>query len=104
MLFDSVTANEEADCYSISEEPIYNRLLFESVLSALGEVTPSQRLMFLLRHYEGMTYDEIASEMNCSAGTVKKSVWRVLGKLRAKLEVVRSKSDERLAELALTTE
>lgn len=103
MLFDSVTATEEADCHSISEEPIYNRLLFESVLSALGELTPSQRLMFLLRHYEGMTYDEIASEMNCSSGTVKKSVWRALGKLRAKLVVVQSKSDEGLA-LALTTE
>jgi DNA-directed RNA polymerase specialized sigma24 family protein len=42
--------------------------------------------MFLLRHYEGMSYEEIASAMNCTSGTVKKSVWRALGKLRTKLD------------------
>jgi RNA polymerase sigma factor (sigma-70 family) len=41
--------------------------------------------MFLLRHYEGMSYDEIAAAMNCSSGTVKKGVSRAITKLRAKL-------------------
>jgi RNA polymerase sigma-70 factor (ECF subfamily) len=71
---------------SASPEKIYNKLLFASVVNALAELTPSQRLMFLLRHYEGMSYDEIASEMKCSSGTVKKGVSRALAKLRAKLE------------------
>jgi len=71
---------------SASPENIYNKLLFGSVVNALAELTPSQRLMFLLRHYEGMSYDEIASEMNCSSGTVKKGVSRAIAKLRAKLE------------------
>jgi RNA polymerase sigma-70 factor (ECF subfamily) len=70
---------------SSSPENIYNKLLFENVVSALSELTPSQRLSFLLRHYEGMSYDEIASAMNCSSGTVKKGVWRAIGKLRARL-------------------
>ncbi|HYK22675.1 MAG TPA: sigma-70 family RNA polymerase sigma factor [Pyrinomonadaceae bacterium] len=69
-----------------SPENIYNKLLFGSVVNALAELTPSQRLMFLLRHYEGMSYDEIASEMKCSSGTVKKGVSRAIAKLRAKLE------------------
>jgi RNA polymerase sigma factor (sigma-70 family) len=60
-------------------------VLFESVMSALAELTPSQRLMFLLRHYEGMSYDEIASAMGCSSGTVKKGVSRAISKLRARL-------------------
>jgi DNA-directed RNA polymerase specialized sigma24 family protein len=34
-----------------------------------------------------MSYDEIATAMSCSTGTAKKSVWRALGKLRAKLNV-----------------
>jgi RNA polymerase sigma factor (sigma-70 family) len=42
--------------------------------------------MFLLRHYEGMSYDEIAAAMNCSSGTVKKGVSRAIAKLRAKLD------------------
>lgn len=69
-----------------SPETIYNKVLFESVMSALGDLTPTQRLMFLLRHYEGMSYDEIAAAMNCSPGTVKKGVSRAISKLRAKLD------------------
>ena len=68
-----------------SPENIFNKLLFENVVSALSELTPSQRLSFLLRHYEGMSYDEIANAMNCSPGTVKKGVWRAVTKLRARL-------------------
>jgi len=74
------------DSCAASPENIYNKVLFGSVVNALAELTPSQRLMFLLRHYEGMSYDEIASEMNCSSGTVKKGVSRAIAKLRAKLE------------------
>ena len=83
-----------------SEETIYNKVLFESVMDALGELTAAQRLIFLLRHYEGMSYDEIACAMNCSTGTAKKSVWRALGKLRARLEVDDPSADENVARLA----
>lgn len=68
-----------------SPENIYNKLLFENVVSALADLTPSQRLAFLLRHYEGMSYEEIANAMNCSSGTVKKGVSRAIVKLRARL-------------------
>jgi len=77
--------SEPLELRSVSEENIYNKLLFESVVEALAELTPSQRLAFLLRHYEGMSYDEIANAMNCSAGTVKKGVSRAIVKLRARL-------------------
>lgn len=74
-----------SDSYPASPENIYNKLLFENVVSALAELTPTQRLAFLLRHYEGMSYEEIANALNCSTGTVKKGVWRAIGKLRARL-------------------
>ena len=83
-----------------SEETIYNKVLFESVMDALGQLTAAQRLIFLLRHYEGMSYDEIACAMNCSTGTAKKSVWRALAKLRARLEVDDHSADENVARLA----
>jgi RNA polymerase sigma-70 factor (ECF subfamily) len=79
---DSETSFESGES---SPENIYNKLLFENVVSALAELTPSQRLSFLLRHYEGMSYEEIANAMNCSTGTVKKGVSRAIGKLRARL-------------------
>jgi len=80
---DSETAFES---HSTSAETVYNKVLFETVMSALADLTPSQRLMFLLRHYEGMSYDEIAAAMNCSSGTVKKGVSRAITKLRARLD------------------
>ena len=84
---------------STSPETIYNKVLFERVMNALAELTPTQRLMFLLRHYEGMSYDEIAVAMNCTSGTVKKGVSRAITKLRAKL-VTDNDEPERLTRLA----
>lgn len=83
-----------------SEEAIINKVLFENVMNALDELTASQRLVFLLRHYEGMSYDEIANAMNCSTGTVKKSVWRAIAKLRARLDACNDVPDEALTNFA----
>jgi len=96
MPLDSETLSESS---LASPENIYNKLLFESVVQALSELTPSQRLAFLLRHYEGMSYEEIANAMNCSTGTVKKGVWRAITKLRARLST-ESESQEALTSLA----
>jgi len=85
---------------STSPENIYNKLLFENVVTALAELTPAQRLSFLLRHYEGMSYDEIANAMNCSTGTVKKGVSRAIGKLRARLSPETEEPPETLTSLA----
>ena len=92
--------SEPLETHSVSPENIYNKLLFESVLEALAELTPSQRLAFLLRHYEGMSYDEIANAMNCSSGTVKKGVSRAIVKLRAKLSPAPDTAEETLTNLA----
>jgi len=67
------------------ESTLNNRILFANVMRALAQLTPRQRLIFLLKHHEGMTYEEIAAAVGCSAGTAKKAVARALGKLRAEL-------------------
>ena len=85
--------------HSTSPETVYTKVLFETVMSALEELTPTQRLMFLLRHYEGMSYDEIAAAMKCSTGTVKKGVSRAISKLRARLDT-ENDEPERLTRLA----
>lgn len=69
------------------ETTLQNELIVEKVMEALAEVTQQQRLVFLLKHQEGMTYEEIAKELGCSPGTVKKSVSRTVAKLREKLGV-----------------
>jgi RNA polymerase sigma-70 factor (ECF subfamily) len=69
------------------EEITHNKILIEKVMQALGELSAQQRLMFLLKHREGMTYEEIARALGCSTGTVKKSLFRAVAKLRTALGV-----------------
>lgn len=70
------------------ESALQNRLVVEKVMQALADLSPQQRLIFLLKHQEGMTYAEISKELGCSLGTVKKSISRTVAKLREKLQVV----------------
>lgn len=69
------------------EATLQNRLVIDRVRQVLADVTPQQRLMFLLKHEEGMTYEEISREFGCSTGAVKKSVSRTVTKLRQQLGV-----------------
>jgi RNA polymerase sigma-70 factor (ECF subfamily) len=66
-----------------AEEDIQRRVLTARVMSALGELTEQQRLIFLLKHREGLTCKEVAEATGCSVGSVKKSLFRSLEKLRA---------------------
>jgi RNA polymerase sigma-70 factor (ECF subfamily) len=70
-----------------AEDGYQNKILAGRVMRALGELTEQQRLVFLLKHREGMTSQEIADALNCSTGTVKKSLFRSIEKLRAALGV-----------------
>ena len=53
------------------QEKQYARLeLAEAVRAAIGELKPKFRLPILLKYIEGLSYEEIASVMGCSKGTV----------------------------------
>ncbi|HEV7905422.1 MAG TPA: sigma-70 family RNA polymerase sigma factor [Pyrinomonadaceae bacterium] len=69
------------------EETVERQFLVARVLDALGELTAQQRLIFLLKHQEGMTYEEIADSLGCSTGTTKKALFRAVLKLREQLGV-----------------
>jgi RNA polymerase sigma-70 factor (ECF subfamily) len=69
------------------EEDIHRKMLVEKVMLALEELTPQQRLIFLLKHHEGMTYEEISEALSVSTGTIKKSLFRAVAKLRQHLGV-----------------
>jgi len=54
-----------------SQEKQYARLeVAEAVQAAIGELKPKFRLPILLKYIEGLSYEEIASVMGCSKGTV----------------------------------
>lgn len=65
-----------------SERSVHDGLVMKQVLELLRSVPERQRLMFLMKHQEGMTCEEIAGTMGTSVGTVKKTLFRVVDRLR----------------------
>ena len=84
---DHSSANDGMSGAATMETTLQNRLMVEKVMQVLSDVTPKQRLIFLLKHQEGMTYEEISREIGCSTGAVKKSVSRTVTRLRQQLGV-----------------
>ena len=84
-------AEEPALAESLSsgeaENGFHQKILVGRVMRALGGLTEQQRLIFLLKHREGMTCQEIAEVFGCSVGSVKKSLFRSIEKLRASFGV-----------------
>jgi RNA polymerase sigma-70 factor (ECF subfamily) len=55
---------------------------------AIESLSPQEKLVFTLKHYEGYKLREIASMMECGEGTVKRYLFSAVGKLRGKLKRV----------------
>ena len=68
------------------QEKQYARLeVAEAVRGAIAELKPKFRLPILLKYIEGLSYDEIASVMGCSKGTVASRLNRGHSQLAKKL-------------------
>jgi len=65
-----------------SERAAFNNVMVQQVMQRLEQVPARQRLMFIMKHQEGMTCDEIADYFGTTVGTVKKTVFRVVERLR----------------------
>lgn len=55
------------------------------VESALDTLSPRQRMVFTLRHFEGQKLKEIAEMMHCTEGTVKRYLFSATRKMRKEL-------------------
>jgi RNA polymerase sigma-70 factor (ECF subfamily) len=69
------------------EELLHRQQLVAQVRQALAELTPQQRLIFLLKHEEEMSCEEIAQACAISTGTVKKALFRAVQKIRERLGI-----------------
>jgi len=65
-----------------SERRVHAGLLAQQILDTLQSIPERQRLIFLMKHQEGMTCEEIANTMGIAVGTVKKTLFRVVDRLR----------------------
>lgn len=58
----------------------------ERIELAVAALPEGQRDVFVLRHYGGMTMQEMADARGCSVGAVKANLFQALRKLRRELE------------------
>jgi RNA polymerase sigma-70 factor, ECF subfamily len=58
----------------------------ERVQAALSGLTTSERIAFVLRHFEGQSIEEIGAALGLNANATKNSIFRAVQKLRRELE------------------
>lgn len=65
-----------------SERTAFNNVMVQQIMDRLEAIPARQRLMFIMKHQEGLTCEEIAENFGTSVGTVKKTLFRVVDRLR----------------------
>jgi len=65
-----------------TERQVRAREIGERVAESLVVLSPTQRTVFVLRHYQGLQLAEIAGEIGCTVGSVKVHLFRALKKLQ----------------------
>lgn len=64
--------------------------------SEIRRLPPGQRVVFLMRHYEGLKLSEIAAALGLAEGTVKRQLHAAIHRLRRALTVARVTAVERV--------
>jgi len=72
------------------ERQVLGRELGEQIGAALAGLPDKQRAVFVLRHYQEQSLDEIAGILGLSLGTVKSSLHRAIQRLRGELGGLRA--------------
>ncbi len=60
--------------------------LSSQIHDALRELSPTQRLVFILRHYHDFKLREIAAMLRCAEGTVKRHLFTATRRMRRQLQ------------------
>jgi len=69
----------------------------DALVSALKALPQRQRATVVLRYWCGLSVDETAADLGCSAGTVKSQTARAIGSLRQRLSLEEMTIERRLS-------
>jgi len=67
---------------------VYGTQVHDPVNAALNELSPQERTAFVLRHFEGLSIEEIGASLGTGTNATKHSIFRAVQKLRRSLEPV----------------
>ncbi len=87
--FDSVQEPRRQGSDETLESAYIRREEIDAVRFAIATLKPKLRLALVLKHFEGLPYDEIAAILGCSAGTVASRLNRARSSLAKKLAHLR---------------
>jgi RNA polymerase sigma-70 factor (ECF subfamily) len=71
------------------EDQAYGGQLGDVLAAEIARLPPGQRLVFTMRHHEGLKLSEIASALDLAEGTVKRQLHAAVHRLRAALTSAR---------------
>jgi RNA polymerase sigma-70 factor (ECF subfamily) len=83
---DQVTRIAEEGPAANPERQLWNRELSEGIMAALEGLTPRERTVFELRHYEGLRLRAIGDILGTTEEAAKNCLFRATQKMRASLE------------------
>ena len=91
--YDEAEGEPHGSTSRASDEPLPDQRLIdkevsEQIRDALELLSPQQKMVFTLKHYQGLKLREIAEMMQCSEGTVKKHLFTAIQRMRARLKNV----------------
>ena len=90
---DDGVANSIVEPSKDSHDLYVSKLEAEQVRAAIEELPADFREIILLREYEDLSYQEIASVLDCPVGTVMSRLGRARAKLRVLLSTTLKRSD-----------
>jgi len=67
------------------ERAALSRELRERIRMALGRLSPRERVVFELKHYQGLKLQTVATMLNTTENTIKNTLFRATHKLRVEL-------------------
>src|SRR5689334_7593701 len=79
-------ADAQASPTESVEELVARREMSRAVARAMAELPEEQRTAILMKEYHGLTFQEIADQLNCPLSTVKTRLYQGLSVLRRRLE------------------
>jgi RNA polymerase sigma-70 factor (ECF subfamily) len=82
---DRMDVFEEESAHADPERAMWNRQLGTKIESALGDLTPRERMVFELRHYQGLRLRNIGEILGTSEEAAKNCLFRATQKMRAVL-------------------
>jgi RNA polymerase sigma-70 factor, ECF subfamily len=82
---DRMDSFEESSAHADPERNLQNSRLSQRIAGALGELTPRERMVFELRHYQGLRLRNIGEMLGTSEEAAKNCLFRATQKMRSVL-------------------